>query len=101
MQIKNIELITYKTSGSIGEDGMIEVGEDGFYCRGGYGFKVSTDIGIFDFQIEQNTKGEYIFYDPGWNMYNTNLMDLIKEVFEMNKDYEKTQGNNHNDNHKN
>ena len=88
VQIKNIELITYKASGSVGEDGLIKMGKDGFYRRGGYELKVSTDIGIFDFQIEQTTKGEYIFYDPNWKMYNTNLMDLIKEIFEMNKNYE-------------
>jgi hypothetical protein len=78
MQIKNVILKHHEpvNSGAIRKIGGTEV------------IAVMEDDAEIVLQLEKNLEGETIFYEPSWQIHGTNLLEVVEEIVQWEKQYE-------------
>ena len=80
MKILDIDIETIQ-SVNILPDGTMDPTKDQWRF-GGTIYHISTTKGPYQIQVESLKDGTKVFYDPCYDIHNTNLMELLKQSHE-------------------
>lgn len=56
---------------------------------GGIVYEVTdSDDNVYELQVEELQDGTSVFYSPDWSVYSENLVDVIKQIKELDESYQ-------------